>query len=149
MKVMGINFNENPVLQVIIPHLPSMNEMLGEANKHRSKGAELIRTLRAEGKSEGVNWLNSKGGRKLRPCVIHFMVFRSEKNSRRRDIHNLLIKPLIDGMFVDSGILPDDSEEWIPAVILEYAGKINGEESVLIHAYETIEAPVVGADQGA
>lgn len=117
-----------------VPSLPSLNALVEATRGSYREGASMTRALRKEGRMVGLNWLNSPTGRPLRASLIYFGVRREDLI--RRDIHNLLIKPFIDGL-VDAGIWPDDNEFWIPCVVLHYLGLGGPSVTIEIHEIDT------------
>jgi len=53
------------------------------------------------------------------PTGIMVRIWRP--NATPYDIHNLFIKPVLDG-FVDINILPDDQSEWVPQLGFDFRG---------------------------
>jgi Holliday junction resolvase RusA-like endonuclease len=132
MSNIGINIYDYPTVSFELPHLPSINELIDEAGRSKFHRGQLTATLRAEGKAIATDWVNrSHSGPLGRSCVF-VGVWRAD--NRRRDVHNILIKPLLDG-FVDAGLWPDDSEKFIPMVIIKYMG-VAEKEKVQVDIYD-------------
>jgi hypothetical protein len=129
-------FNE-PVREagsIEIPNVPSINDFIKATAGNAYKKAAYTAQLRGEGKGMALRWLNT-GGRPLGRTVLVVEVRRS--NRIRRDVHNVYIKPYIDG-FVDAGVWPDDSEQWLPTVVFHYSG-IFQDESTIFHLLEIVD----------
>jgi Holliday junction resolvase RusA-like endonuclease len=67
---------------------------------------------------------------------LNVKVYR--RNNIRRDVHNLYIKPILDG-FVQGGLLADDNEKVVPKVTLEYCGVDRNNPRVEFEIYQEME----------
>jgi Holliday junction resolvase RusA-like endonuclease len=126
---------------IVIPgHVPSINDYIHANNIHRMKSANFEREWRVVGLLAAQQWILGNGDYFFEPLKsgiwLNVRVYR--KDNIRRDVHNLYIKPILDG-FVQGGLLTDDNEKVVHKVTLEYCGVDRNNPRVEFEIYQEME----------
>lgn len=117
----------------------------GHGNRYAK--AEIKKHLRLIARLKGREWVMN-GGCGFERCFLTASI--GYATSGRADPPNLwpTVKPLVDGL-VDAGVLPDDSDEFIPLTAFKRdpvkAPKGTHTVTVTLKALDPEETPVVGA----
>lgn len=111
-----ISIAGRPVLSFEVLGLPSVNTFY---NKHHHAKAKITRDLREIGLIEGMKAVDWVDAPLVKRAFVLVKVWVPHEGIM--DIHNVHIKPILDGLS-DAGVWMDDEWAFIPVVMFMFAG---------------------------
>lgn len=136
-----ISIDGTPAARFEFISVPSWNT----AYSHWKKKAEAVRSLRKEACVVGQVFMRSLGLPALsRPLVDRAMIIVSVYTQHEgvMDIHNVNVKPILDGL-VDAGVITDDDWAFLPVVIFRWAGVDDNKQRRTVVEVYSLEALII------
>jgi hypothetical protein len=127
---------------IVIPgHVPSINDYIKAISSNRYAGGKFEAEWVKVGNTAAKQWLGERWDYRFDPLKsgvhVAVKVYRLDQ-SRKRDVHNTHIKPILDG-FVLAGVFVDDNETVMPRVTFEYCGVDKENPRVEFIIYQEME----------
>jgi Holliday junction resolvase RusA-like endonuclease len=108
-----VNENVNVLTGIVEPEIkyllgiPLLNEYI-DAERSGWRGREMVRTYRKVGYRVGAEYLESQGIKKLELKWVKISIVAYWPDFNVRDVHNLYVKAILDGLTVQGGYWSDD-----------------------------------------